>query len=186
MKKLFLLLMTVILAGACAMAQTRTVKGTVVYASDDEPLAGATIMPIGGGQGGSTDVDGNFSLRVPQNCRQLRVSYVGMITQTVNITAGEMLIKMESNDTRLDEVMVVAYGTAKKSAYTGSASVVKADQIEQAQVTNALNVLTGKVSGVQLTNASGAPGQSQPVIRIRGISSINAENTPLIVLYQLS
>ncbi len=182
MKKLFLLLMTVILAGACAMAQTRTVKGTVVYASDDEPLAGATIMPIGGGQGGSTDVDGNFSLRVPQNCRQLRVSYVGMITQTVNITAGEMLIKMESNDTRLDEVMVVAYGTAKKSAYTGSASVVKADQIEQAQVTNALNVLTGKVSGVQLTNASGAPGQSQPVIRIRGISSINAENTPLIVL----
>jgi TonB-linked SusC/RagA family outer membrane protein len=182
MKKLFLLLMTVILAGACAMAQTRTVTGTVVYDGDDEPLAGATVMPIGGGHGASTDIDGHFTLQVPQNCRQLRVSYVGMITQTVDIKGGNLLVKLSSTDTQLDEVMVVAYGTAKKSAYTGSATVVKADQIEKAQVSNPLDALTGRVAGVQIMNSTGQPGQTSPTIRIRGISSVNAGNAPLVVV----
>lgn len=182
MKKLFLLLLTVVTMAVCAQAQTRTVRGTVIDASDNEPLPGATVVPVGGGQGVATDHDGNFSLTVPQKVTQLTVSYVGMKSQTVKITEGNMRIALENADTKLDEVMVVAYGTAKKSAFTGSAAVVGSAEIEQLQVSNALDALNGSVSGVQLNNASGAPGGSNPTIRIRGISSINAENTPLIVV----
>ncbi len=182
MKKLFLLLTAVLMTVACALAQTRVVTGTVVSAADDEPLAGATVMPIGGGQGTSTDIDGNFSLTLPQSVSQLNVSYVGFTPRKVSVSSSKMLIKLESSDTNLDEVMVVAYGTAKKSAFTGSATVINNDAIEKSQVTNVLDALSGKVAGLQLSNASGAPGASSPTIRIRGFSSINAGNAPLIIV----
>ncbi|MCC8186266.1 MAG: TonB-dependent receptor plug domain-containing protein [Bacteroides sp.] len=104
-----------------------------------------------------------------------------MITQEVTIKPN-MRIVLKPDAHLIDEVMVVAYGTAKRSAFTGSASVVKSDDIEKIQSSNAMNVLTGKVAGVQLTNASGQPGTTTPTIRVRGISSINASNSPLIVL----
>ena len=91
-------------------------------------------------------------------------------------------VSLHSDTEVLDEVMVVAYGTAKKSSFTGSASVVKADEIGKIQTSNAAQALTGKVSGVQFTNASGQPGTTTPTIRIRGISSITAGNSPLIIL----
>ncbi len=181
MKKLFLLLLTVVAFTLSASAQ-RTVTGTVVYAGDGEPLPGATVLPVGGGNGVATDLDGKFTLQVSDKVTKLNVSYVGMLTQQVNITSGEMLIKLTNSENNLDEVMVVAYGTAKKSTYTGSASVVKADDISKVQVSNPANALSGKVSGVQLTNASGQPGSTTPTIRIRGISSINAGNAPLVIL----
>ena len=181
MKKLFLLLLTIASFALCASAQTRTVQGTVVYAGDDEPLAGATILPVGGGNGISTDIDGKFALKVPASCKQLIVSYVGMITQQVDVTAGDMLIKLTNSENNLDEVMVVAYGTAKKSAYTGSASVVKADALEDRLVSNVTNALAGAVSGVQTQSANGQPGTSSTV-RIRGVGSLYASNTPLYVL----
>lgn len=130
MKKLFLLLTAVLMAVVCALAQTKVITGTVVSAADDEPLAGATVHPVGGGQGTATDIDGNFSLTVPTKVNELTVSYVGMVSKRVPVSAGKMLIKLEDSENSLDEVMVVAYGTAKKSAYTGSASVIKADDIE--------------------------------------------------------
>ncbi len=106
----------------------RTVKGQVVYAGDGEPLAGATILPVGGsGTGTATDVDGHFTINVDRSVLKIKVSYVGMSTQEVHITDAPMLIKLHNSENNLDEVMVVAYGTAKKSAYTGSASVVSAD-----------------------------------------------------------
>lgn len=182
MKKLFLLLTAVLMTVACALAQTRVVTGTVVSAADDEPLAGATVMPIGGGQGTSTDIDGNFSLTLPQSVSQLNVSYVGFKSRKVSVSSGKMLIKLESSDTNLDEVMVVAYGTAKKSAFTGSATVINNEAIEKTQVTNVLDALAGKVAGLQLSNASGAPGSSSPTIRIRGFSSMNAGNSPLVIV----
>lgn len=182
MKKLFIMFVTVVMTCVSALAQTRTVSGTVVYADDDEPIPGATVMPVGGGSGGSTDIDGKFSLNLPASCTALRVSYVGMVTQIVNIDSDHLFVRLSNAHTKLDEVMVVAYGTAKRSAYTGSAAVLDADKIEQSQVSNALNALTGKVAGVQLTNASGQPGQNTPAIRIRGISSINAGNAPLVVV----
>ena len=182
MKKLFLLLMAVLSISLCASAQTRTVKGTVVYAGDQEPLPGVTIQPVGGGNGVATDIDGKFSLEVPAKVTKLNVSYVGMVTQLVTITPGEMHIELTNSENSLDEVMVVAYGTAKKSTYTGSATVVKADDINKVQTSNAVNALNGRVSGVQLNNASGQPGVSSPTIRIRGISSINAGNAPLYIV----
>lgn len=182
MKKLFLLLLAVLSISLCASAQNRTVKGTVVYAGDQEPLPGATVIPVGGGNGVATDIDGNFTIEVPAKVTKLNVSYVGMVTKQVTITSGEMRIELTNSENNLDEVMVVAYGTAKKSTYTGSAAVVKADDISKVQTSNAANALNGKVSGVQLTNSTGQPGATTPTIRIRGISSINAGNSPLYIV----
>ena len=182
MKKLFLLLLAVLSISLHASAQTRTVKGVVVYAGDQEPLPGATILPVGGGNGVATDIDGKFSLEVPAKVTKLNVSYVGMVTKQVTITTGEMRIELTNSENNLDEVMVVAYGTAKKSTYTGSAAVVKADDINKVQTSNAVNALNGKVSGVQLNNATGQPGSNNPTILIRGISSINAGSQPLYIV----
>ena len=109
------------------------------------------------------------------------ISYIGMTTQEVAIQPN-VEVRLHPNTEVLDEVMVVAYGTAKKSAFTGSATVVNSEAIGKIQASNAANALTGKVSGVQLTNSSGQPGATSPTIRIRGISSINAGNDPLIIL----
>ncbi len=182
MKKLFLLLTAVLMAVVCALAQTKVITGTVVSAADDEPLAGATVHPVGGGQGTATDIDGNFSLTVPTKVNELTVSYVGMVSKRVPVSAGKMLIKLEDSENSLDEVMVVAYGTAKKSAYTGSASVIKADDIEGRMVTDALNALSGTMAGVQVSNASGGQPGTSPTVRIRGIGSIFGVSTPLYVV----
>lgn len=181
MKKLFLLLVTVLTIGICASAQTRTISGTVLDAANDEPVMGATVMPIGGGQGVSTDVDGNFTITVPSSVKTLRVSCVGYHTSDVAVASGKMMIRLKSSTTELEDVIVIAYGQAKKSAYTGSASVIKADEIEGRLVTNAANALSGTAAGVQLLNSNGQPGVS-PTIRIRGVGSINASAAPLYVV----
>ncbi len=180
MKKLFLLLTALLLAAVTMTAQTRTITGTVVSAADDEPIVGATVHPVGGGQGTATDIDGQFSLTIPEKVTQLQVTYVGMTPQTVKAVNG-IKVALTENATALDEVMVVAYGTAKKSAYTGSASVVKADQIEGRMVTDAMSALAGTVSGVQVLTTNGQPGTA-PSVRIRGIGSINGSSTPLYVV----
>ncbi len=181
MKKLFLFLVAVITLSVCASAQTRTVKGTVVDAANDEPLIGVSVQ-AGTGYGAATDADGNFVLKVPAATKTLQVSYVGYKTQTVQITSDNLKIRLHSDTELLDEVIAVAYGTATRASFTGSAAVVDAATLENAQVSNPLNAIKGKVAGVQMSNISGAPGNDSPTIRIRGISSINAENDPLIVL----
>lgn len=180
MKKVIMFLLALVMV-TTASAQMRTVTGQVVQSGDEEPLVGATVLPVGGGTGTSTDVDGNFSLRVPEKVTKLMVSYVGMVTQEVTITGQHLLVKLNNASNELDEVMVVAYGTAKKSAYTGSASVVKADAIENALVTTVTDALSGKVAGVQTLSSNGQPG-SAPIIRIRGVGSINAGMAPLYVV----
>ncbi|MBD5345726.1 MAG: TonB-dependent receptor [Bacteroides sp.] len=181
MKKLFLFLLTVVWA-TIAVAQTRTVTGVVVYEGDGEPLVGATVLPVGGGQPTATNIDGEFTLKVPANVTNLQISFVGMITRNVPIDFNKpMRIELSNHENALDEVMVVAYGTAKKSAYTGSASVIKAETIENALVTNATNALNGKVAGVQIQSSNGQPGTS-PTVRIRGVGSINANSDPLYVV----
>ena len=104
-----------------------------------------------------------------------------MKAQEIGVKSN-LKIFMESDNQMLDEVMIVAYGTAKKSAFTGSASVLKSEEIGKIQTSNAMSTLAGKAAGVQLSTASGQPGVSTPEIRIRGISSINAKSTPLIIL----
>ncbi|WP_299230192.1 TonB-dependent receptor [uncultured Bacteroides sp.] len=111
----------------------------------------------------------------------LVISFIGMKPQEVAIKPV-VKVSLHSDAEMLDEVMVVAYGTAKKSSFTGSASVVSSEEIGKIQSSNVANALSGKVSGVQLNNVSGQPGATSPTIRVRGISSINAGNDPLIVL----
>ncbi|MDE6651068.1 MAG: SusC/RagA family TonB-linked outer membrane protein, partial [Paramuribaculum sp.] len=166
---------------AIASAQTRTVTGKVVSADDDEPLAGVSVLPVGGGMGTSTNEEGDFTIKVNANVKKLRFTYVGMHTLEVEITDAPLMVKMVSTDNTLDEVMVVAYGTAKKSAYTGAASVVDASVIEDRLVSNVTNALSGVVAGVQTLSSNGQPGTSSTV-RIRGVGSINASMNPLYVL----
>ena len=114
MKKLFLMLCGLLMV-AVVSAQTRTVSGTVVAAADNEPLIGATVVPVGGGSGTATDIDGKFHITVPGSVKEVKVSYVGMKTVTLPLTDG-MVVKLEMSDNRLDEVIVTGYGTGKNSA----------------------------------------------------------------------
>ncbi len=181
MKKLFLLLLTVMTLSLCASAQTRVVRGTVLDAENDEPLIGVSVS-AGTGYGAATDVNGQFAVTVPASATQLTVSYVGYETQTVAISDRELTIMLQPANSLLDPVIVVAYGEQKKSSFTGSAAVVGSATIEKTQVTNVLDALNGKVAGLQMSNASGAPGASNPTIRVRGFSSILAGKDPLIIV----
>ena len=184
MKRVLFLLSFIFMGIGMATAQTATVTGKVISETDGEPVFGASVFVVGtAGVGASTDMDGNFKINdVPSTATTLRVSYVGMTTQEVKILRNKpMRVVLVEDGVSLDEVMVVAYGTAKKSQFTGSAAVVKSEEIGKIQTSNAANALTGKMAGVQLTNASGQPGSS-PTIRVRGITSINAGNAPLVVV----
>ncbi|MDE6513202.1 MAG: TonB-dependent receptor [Muribaculaceae bacterium] len=184
MKKIFFLLLVAVCCSVTALAADRTVTGTVYSDVDDEPLIGATVLPLpkGSGQGTATDVDGHFSLQIPESCKELQVSFIGMQTKNVHIPDnGEVVVRLQSGENRLEEVMVVAYGTAKRAEFTGSASVVKADQIADALATSVTSVLQGKVSGVQTLSSDGRPGGA-PKLRIRGVGSINASQDPLYVV----
>ncbi|MDE5924817.1 MAG: SusC/RagA family TonB-linked outer membrane protein, partial [Muribaculaceae bacterium] len=163
------------------IAQTHTYHGTILDAADNEPLIGATIMPIGGGQGTSADIDGHFTLTVPANVKKATVSYVGYTAKTVELKSGEMNIYLESSSTSLDDLVVVAYGTATKESLTGSVAVVGAKEIEDRPVTTVTSALEGNAPGVQVNNTVGTPG-SAPDIRIRGFNSINGVNSPLYVV----
>ena len=166
-----------------ATAQTATITGKVYSEGDGEPVFGASVFVVGTSVGAGTDMDGNFTIEnVPATATTIRVSYVGMTTQEVQIVRGKpMKIILVEDGVTLDDVVVVAYGTAKKSAFTGSASVVKAENIEKRQVSNVTNALTGAIAGVQVTSSNGQPGVSATV-RVRGVGSLNAGNDPLYVV----
>lgn len=164
-----------------ATAQTQTVTGVVISEEDGQPVIGASVLVKDTQLGTITGIDGDFKLtNVPSSAKTIVISYIGM--QTVEVAIKENIkVYMKSDSEMLDEVMVVAYGTAKKSAFTGSASVVKGEELEKRQVSNLTNALSGTVSGVQTTSANGQPGTSATV-RIRGIGSMYASNTPLYVV----
>ena len=177
-----LLLTCMFISIGLVTAQTQKVTGVVISEEDGHPVVGASVLVKGTTLGTITDIDGNFTLpNVPTSAKHLVVSYIGMLTQEVAIKPS-MKIYLKSDAELLDEVIVTAYGTSTKSAFTGSATVVSAETIERIQSSDALNALSGRVSGVQLTNTSGQPGASAPTIRIRGIGSINAGNSPLVIL----
>ncbi len=181
MKKLFLLLLTVMTLSLCASAQTRTVQGTVVDAENDEPLIGVSVT-AGTGYGVATDADGQFSFKVPASATHIRVSYVGYKTQEVKVASGNITVRLHPESNLLNEVITVAYGKSTRAAFTGSAAVVSSAVIENSQATDPLNAIKGHVAGVQMSNGSGAPGGDSPTIRIRGITSLNAGKDPLIIL----
>ena len=180
-KRLTMILACLFLSIGMAMAQ-KAVTGTVVSQEDGQPIIGATIRVVGANVGAVTDADGKFSLSLPSGHNKLKVTYVGMMDQDVTVKGNSVRVVLSPDETNLDEVMVVAYGTAKKSAFTGSAAVVKSDDIAKISSSNVMSALSGKVSGVQINSATGAPGQESFSIRIRGISSIKAGNDPLIIV----
>ena len=181
MKKLFLLLMAVLTVSLGALAQNRTVTGTVIDDADGEPIAGASVVPVGESKGVISDADGHFAIQVPAKVHALSISYVGFQTQTVTIGRGPLNVRLKSSVETKDEVIVVAYGTTTKGAYTGSAGTVSAAQLENTQVSNVTNALSGKVAGVQTLSSNGQPGVGSSV-RIRGVGSINASQSPLYVV----
>lgn len=181
-RKLTFLLSLLMLSIGVAMAQVSKVTGVVVSAEDGEPIIGASVLVVGTNLGTVADIDGKYTIaNVPVDAKHLRVSYVGMETQQVTIKPGVMRIELQSDENLIDEVVVVAYGTAKKSSFTGSASVVGAKNIEKRAITNATSALEGNTSDVQVTSALGQPGESASV-RIRGFGSVNASNAPLYVV----
>lgn len=180
MKKLFLLLMTVTMTVASALAQAGVIRGTVVSAGDNEPLIGASVV-ASNGQGAATDFDGNFTLKVAPGTA-LKVSYVGY-TEAVVPAADGMIIKLQPSDTRLDEVVVTGYGAAKKlGSFVGAAAVVGADAIENTPSANFVDALAGKVAGLAIYSNTGEPSSSPANINIRGISSLEFSATPLFIL----
>lgn len=163
-----------------AFAQTK-VNGTVVSQDDGQPVIGASVMVVGTQVGTVTNADGRFSLTCPAGKNVLRITYVGM--EPLEVTARpNMRILLTSDSKALDEVIVVAYGTAKRSAFTGSATQIKADVIDDHVTSNVMNALAGSTPGVQLTSSNGDPNDNAPAIRIRGIGSMYASNTPLYIV----
>ena len=182
MKRKLMLLLTCLFVGiGLVTAQVTKVSGVVTSAEDGLPVVGASILVKGTTVGNVTDMDGKFTLsNVPSSARTLMISFIGMKTIEVAVKPN-LTITLHSDTEVLDEVVVTAYGTSTKGSFTGSASVMKADKIEQRQVSNVSNALAGAVAGVQVLSDNGQPGVSAKV-RIRGVGSINAGTDPLYVI----
>jgi len=178
-KRLMTMLVGLFLLVGGVVAQTK-VNGTVVSQDDGQPVIGASVFVVGTNVGTLTDTNGKFSVTCPAGKNTLRITYVGMEPIEVSARAN-MRIVLTSDQKALDEVIVVAYGTAKRSAFTGSAVEIKSEEIGQHVTSTATSALIGKVAGVQATSSSGAPG-SAPTLRIRGIGSYSASSTPLYVI----
>ena len=162
------------------MAQTRTIKGEVTDAQNGEALIGATVMVEGEKGGTVTDFDGNFSLQVSSSAKKIKVSYIGYIDKVLSISEN-MKVKLESDSKALADVVVIGYGTARKSDLTGSVATVKSKDFNKGLVSSPEQLINGKVSGVQIMSNSGSASAGS-TIRVRGGASLNASNDPLIVL----
>lgn len=178
-KSLFLLVM-LCLVPIWAIAQSRTVKGVVKDASG-EPIIGASILQKGTTNGIITDLEGNFTLQVP-NDAVLIVSYVGYVPQEIP-TKGKTTFKifMKEDSKSLEEVVVIGYGTARRSDVTGSIASVQSDKLREVPATNITYALQNRIAGVDMTQTSSKPGANMQ-IRIRGTRSLTASNDPLVVL----
>ena len=174
-----MLLALILIGTGAAMAQTQA-SGTVTD-QQGEPMIGVTVHVKGNTTTGTiTDIDGKFALSVPKGST-LVISYVGYKTQELPATAG-MKVVLTDDTEQLDEVFVVAYGTSKRSAFTGSATVINSDALTKKQATNVVQALAGQVAGLQMTSGSGQAGGDAPTMLLRGISSISAGTGPLIIV----
>lgn len=181
MVKKLLITLTVLL-GLClsTFAQQLQITGTVKDQTGT-PVAGATILIEGTTIGSTSNADGSYTISAPSDAKLL-ISFIGYQPQQIAVAGKTRIdITLKEDSQAIDDVIVVAFGTAKKEAFTGSATVIKSDDIAKSQQSNVAQALAGKVAGVQLTNTSGQPGSS-PEIRIRGFSSLNAGNSPLWIV----
>lgn len=167
------------LAGLSLSAQSFTVKGVVTDAVG--PVIGATVIEQGTTNGVSTGLDGEYVLSVSSKDAIVEISCIGYATQSFAASAVPATVVLSEDAQFLDDVVVIGYGTVKKSDMTGSVTAINAEEINRGAVTSPSSMLTGKVSGVLITPASGQPGASS-TIRVRGAASLSANNDPLIVI----
>ncbi len=162
--------------------QTRTVSGTLMDQNGEEPLIGATISVVGTTIGTISDVDGNYTLEVPDNNSTLQISYVGYATQEVQVGSQSRInIILLPDSKTLDEIVVVGYGTQRKRDVTAAISTITAENISAIPVASSVDAIKGQVAGVDIQSSGGRPGQN-PTIQIRGRRSIGASNEPLYVI----
>ena len=180
MKRFLTTVAVLVIACATVFAQGGyTVKGVVVDAQG--PVIGAAVLQQGTSNGTSTGIDGDYTLTVPSGDAIIEVSCIGYATQSFKASDMPGTITLVEDTEFLDDVVVIGYGTVKKSDLTGSVSTVKGDDINKGVITSPADLLRGKSAGVVVTSGSGMPG-SGATIRVRGGSSINASNDPLIVI----
>lgn len=174
------------LAGALMFMVTsvsaQTVKG-VVTDNTGEPIIGASVMEVGvAGNGGVTDIDGNFTVNLKGKSKKLKVSYIGMKAKEVSVAGKETIdIKLEDDNTTLNDVVVIGYGTVRKKDLTGSVSSISDKQIANIPVSNVSEAMTGKMAGVNITTSEGSP-DADIKIRVRGGGSLSQDNSPLYIV----
>ncbi|MBR1405781.1 MAG: SusC/RagA family TonB-linked outer membrane protein [Bacteroidales bacterium] len=182
MGKKTLILLLSFFVGIAASAQSISVRGTVTDASTGEAVPFASVMVQGTMNGTSTDADGNYVLSVPSD-GVLVFSSIGYKDHSEPV-AGKAVhhVALQPDSESLQETIVVAFGTTTKEAFTGSASVMKADDLQKRATTNVANALVGQVAGLQMKGASGAPGAGSGSINIRGLASVQASTDPLVIV----
>ncbi|MGD2034715.1 MAG: carboxypeptidase-like regulatory domain-containing protein, partial [Bacteroidales bacterium] len=177
MKRITIFIVCLSFLGFNAFAQDIQITGKVTSAEDGSSLPGVSVTVKGTTTGTSTNIDGDYSLSAPSDAT-LVYSFVGMQTQEVPVGGQTTInVALDVESTTLDEIVVVGYGTKAKGSVTGSVGLVKAEEIEQSAIASFDQALQGKVTGVQVLNSSGRPG-AEAIVRIRGISTVNATTDP--------
>lgn len=165
---------------AYSQTDTRTITGIVVDENND-PMIGVTVMITGSTTGTATDIDGFFTLRVPSGATKLEFSFIGYQRTTLPITGNRITLQMTPDINLMEELVVIGYGTQKRTDLTGSISTVTDKDFNRGMIGSAEQLVNGKIAGVQIVNSGGSPS-AESTIRIRGGASLNASNDPLIVL----
>ena len=162
-----------------AFAQTQ-VRGTVISADDGEPMPGVAVKVLGEKTGTVTNADGEFVITVPDATSRLEFTHIGMKPRIIRARNG-MRISLDTDESLMQQVLVTGFGTATRASFTGSAKVLNSEDLAKSQVSSVTDALAGVVPGLQLVSSNGAPGATS-TIRVRGFSSLNASNDPLIIL----
>lgn len=176
------LLVPLLLLYMPAKAQTRKITGKITATDTNNPLAGVTVTVKGTSTGTTTDASGEFSLTIPAGAKTLVLSYIGFETSEVSIGTGRVVVGLRPSSRAMDEVVVVGYGTQKKGEVTSAISTVKAADFNQGGAFNAMDLVQGKVAGLEVVRTSGSNPNSSPALQIRGAVSLTGTNGPLVII----
>lgn len=172
MKKLLQSLFVLMFVAFSAMAQERTINGTVTSTEDNIPLPGVSVKALGSQAVAITGGDGKFTIKVSSAVSAIQFSYIGFTTKTINLTSSNTInVGLAPDAKTLTDVVVVAYGTQKKESITGSVSSISSKDLEKRTVTNLTAALQGSAPGISVGASNGQPGNSS-TIRIRGFGSL--------------